>query len=547
MSDGLQKSAGERIQAIINWITGNRFKAIATGFLITAMIQSSSATTVMVVSFANAGLISLFQSIGVIMGANIGTTVTGWIVSLLGFHFDIALMAVPAVGIGVILLFLKKSGVAHWGETIIGFGLLFLGLNYLKGSVPDIGNNTALLASFRSFTDWGILSIPVLTAAGILLTVILQSSSAVLAITLTVAFSGWIDYPQAAAIAVGSNIGTTVTALLASLGASVNAKRASLAHFLFNTIGAVWVLLLFYPFLHLIDALVPGDPHINPADIEAAAQAGIPYTNAAITLHLSAFHTVFNCLNTLLFLAPMKYLEKLIIKLLPEKPTASSEYEMKFISASLREVGELNIINARYEIQHMFQIVISMFDRFSNIFRLQTSAPQEEIDKQIEDENFTDRMQEQISLYLIECSNEEINEQSHSNVSALLRITDELESIADSCLNLSMLSRKQIEKKIAFSQEQMDELTPYCDNVRTFLMMIANNLKYRMPSSVLKTAKALEEAINDTQAMLKKVARTRIENGSDVRAEFLYLDFVKHLEHIGDYSMNISEELNKIR
>lgn len=546
MSDGLQKSAGERIQAIINWITGNRFKAVATGFLVTAIIQSSSATTVMVVSFANAGLISLFQSIGVIMGANIGTTVTGWIVSLLGFHFDIALMAVPAVGIGVILLFLKKSGAANWGETIIGFGLLFLGLNYLKESVPDIGNNTALLESFRSFTDWGYLSILVFTAIGLLITVVVQSSSAVLAITLTVAFSGWIDYPQAAAIAIGSNIGTTVTALLASIGASVNAKRASLAHFLFNAFGALWVLILFYPFLHIIDLIVPGDPNINPADIEAAAAAGIPYTNAAITLHLSAFHTIFNCINTLLFIGPMKYLEKLIIRLMPDKKNEKPGYELKFISASFREVGEINIINARYEIQHMFQIVIGMFDRFYDIFKQQISASQEDIDKQIEDENFTDRMQEQISLYLIECSNEEINEQSHSNVSALLRITDELESIADSCLNLSMLSRKQIEKQIAFTPEQIDELTPYCGQVRTFLMMIANNLKFRMPSSVLKTATQQENEINDTQDKLKHLARTRIENGSNVRAEFLYLDFVKHLEHIGDYSMNISEELNKI-
>lgn len=547
MSDGLQKSAGERLQGIINWITGNRFKAIATGFLVTAIIQSSSATTVMVVSFANAGLISLFQSIGVIMGANIGTTVTGWIVSLLGFKFDIALMAIPAIGVGVICLFIKKKSFSNWGETIIGFGLLFLGLNYLKDSVPDISGNTAILESFRNFSDIGYFSILLFALFGVIITVIVQSSSAVLAITLTVAFSGWIDYYQAAAIAIGSNIGTTITAILASMGASINARRASLAHFLFNFLGAIWALIFFYPFVDFIDFIVPGNPYIDINAIEAASATGTLYTNAAITLHLSAFHTVFNCVNTVVFIGLVGYLEKLIIKLLPDKKDESEKYQFKFIPSSMRDMGELNVINARYEIQHMFQIIISMFDRFHDIFKQQTSAPQEEIDKQIEDENFTDQMQEQISLYLIECSNEEMTDQLHSNVSALLRITDELESVADSCLNLSMLSRKQIEKQIAFSDEQMGELLPYCDQVRTFLMMISNNLKFRMPSAVLKDAKLQEDIINDTQNKLKKVARTRIENGSNVRAEFLFLDFVKHLEHIGDYSMNISEELNKIR
>jgi phosphate:Na+ symporter len=259
MSDGVQKAAGERLHRIMNYMTGNRFAGVLTGFLITGIIQSSSATTVMVVSFVNAGLLSLNQSIGVIMGANIGTTVTGWIVALLGFKVKITALALPAVAVGLVLVLARRLRKREWGEALIGFGLLFLGLQFLKGSVPEIRDNPEVLHFLSRYTDMGLLSFLIFVCAGTVLTVVVQSSSAAMAITLTMAYAGWIDFPTAAAIVLGENIGTTVTAFVASIGTSVNARRAARVHLLFNVAGVLWMAAAFNPFLRLVELLVPGD------------------------------------------------------------------------------------------------------------------------------------------------------------------------------------------------------------------------------------------------------------------------------------------------
>ncbi|MCD6396145.1 MAG: Na/Pi cotransporter family protein, partial [Spirochaetaceae bacterium] len=286
MSDGIQKAAGDRLKAILNLMTKNRVFAVFTGFFITALIQSSSATTVMIVSFVNAGLLNLGQAIGVIMGANIGTTVTGWIVALLGFKIKITSMALPSIGIGLPFFFSKNINKKEFGEILIGFGLLFLGLAFLKDSVPDIKSHPEILEFIQNLTGYGIGSIILFVIIGSLITVIVQSSSAAMAITLTMAWSGWIDFPTAAAIVLGENIGTTITAYLASIGTSINARRASRAHTLFNIFGVIWMLILFKPFIYLVDIIVPGDISAgsNPASIPA---------------HLAMFHTLFNLINTI--------------------------------------------------------------------------------------------------------------------------------------------------------------------------------------------------------------------------------------------------------
>src|SRR5690554_2697179 len=259
MSDGIQKVAGEKLHSVLNFMTGNRVAAITTGLFVTAIVQSSSATTVMVVSFVNAGLLQLTQAIGVIMGANVGTTVTGWLVAILGFKIEISIIALPAIGIGFVILLLKKFSRRDLGEVLIGFGLLFLGLDFLKSSVPDIGKYPELLQGIAGFANKGFSSYLLFIGVGIVLTVIVQSSSAAMAITLMMAYSGWIDYPTAATIILGENIGTTVTAYIASIGTSVNARRASRAHILFNILGVIWVTPIFMPFLKMVNFITPGN------------------------------------------------------------------------------------------------------------------------------------------------------------------------------------------------------------------------------------------------------------------------------------------------
>ena len=281
MSEGIQKTAGEKLRRILETMTTNRFAGVFTGFIITCLVQSSSATTVMVVSFVNAGLLNLMQSIGVIMGANIGTTITGWMVSILGFKFKIASIALPAIGIGLPLYFSKKNKLRDYGEVLIGFGLLFLGLMFLKSSVPDIKSNPEVLEFLAGWSGYGFPSRIIFVVVGILLTIIVQSSSAAMTITITMAAMGWIDFPTACAVVLGENIGTTITAYLASIPGNVSAKRAARAHMIFNFAGTLWMFILFVPFLQLVDYLAPGDPTIAED----------------IPIHMALFHTIFNITN----------------------------------------------------------------------------------------------------------------------------------------------------------------------------------------------------------------------------------------------------------
>src|SRR6056297_3702327 len=355
MSDGIQKAAGDRLQSILGFMTGNRFAGVATGFGMTAIIQSSSATTVMVVSFVNAGLLSLVQAIGVIMGANIGTTVTGWIVAILGFKFDISAIALPAIGIGLPLIFWKRIKKSEWGETLVGFGLLFLGLSFLKASVPEIDAHPESFQFVVNLTGYGLLSRFLFILIGAGLTVLLQSSSASMAITLTMAFSGWIDFPNAAAMVLGENIGTTITAMIASLGTDVHARRAALAHLMFNILGIIWIQFLFFPIIDLVDFLVPG----------------ATTSPAGITSHLAMFHTAFNVLNTLLFLGFVNWLEALV-KIMVPTPAKGEEgtpgYRLDFISISLQDTPELNLLTAKAEILKMAQITEHMYSSFMYVF-----------------------------------------------------------------------------------------------------------------------------------------------------------------------------------
>jgi phosphate:Na+ symporter len=531
MSDGIQKAAGERLHSIMNFMTGNRFAGVLTGFLITAIIQSSSATTVMVVSFVNAGLLSLSQAIGVILGANIGTTVTGWIVALVGFKVNITAMALPAVALGLVLFLVRKLRKRDWGEALIGFGLLFLGLQFLKNSVPDIRGNPEVLQFLTRYTDLGILSYVIFVLAGTLLTIIVQSSSAAMAITLTMAYAGWIDFPTAAAIVLGENIGTTVTAYIASIGTRVNARRAARVHLLFNVAGVIWMAFLFRPFLRLIDLIVPGD--VLGSD--------------GITSHLAMFHTMFNICNVAVFIGLVPYLAKAVEFLIRDrKGEREKVYRLKYVATGIQDTPEINIMNAEKEIIHMAEVVEEMFSVFRDVFTHPKTKMADEVEHLEEMEDYTDQMQEELSRYLVECLKENLNETSANNVNAMIRIVDELESVADSCYNLIILAQRRYDKKILFPEKAWGELEAYTEAVVAFLEYNRNFLHQHGDEIDLEKAYELEDRINHFRNTLKKRARKRINKGSNVRAELLYIDVLSQLEHIGDFSLNISQAIRQI-
>lgn len=533
MSDGIQKAAGERLQTILNFMTGNRVAAILTGFAITAIVQSSSATTVMVVSFVNAGLLQLTQSIGVIMGANIGTTVTGWIVAILGFKVSMSALSLPAIGIGFALLVIKKVKKEDVGETLIGFGLLFMGLDFLKGSVPDISQHPEILAWVAQFTNHGLASYFLFVLIGALLTIIVQSSSAAMAITLTMAYAGWIDYPTAAAIVLGENIGTTVTAYLASLGTSVNARRASRAHTLFNVFGVLWMTPFFGLFLSLVNTIVPGDVYALSA-------------SAVLPAHLAMFHTLFNIVNTLICSFFVNFIAMLVTKLVPDEADQSAVYKLKYIRATIQDTPELYLLTVKRELLKMADIIADMFTRFWDIFSHPEKFMSEEIEMQKKMEDYTDQMQEEITKFLSQCSMDNMNQVSANNVYSMMRITNELESIGDSCFNLMILADRRTSQNIELDADAIEKLLPYVDLVNQFIRFIRSHLNEHVSSENMAVAVDLENKINKMRNILKQSASSRLQSGGDVKAELLYIDIVRHVEQIGDHCLNITESLNRL-
>jgi phosphate:Na+ symporter len=523
MSDALQRAAGERLQTILNYMTANRFLAVLTGFIITALVQSSSATTVMVVSFVNASLLSLTQAIGVIMGANIGTTVTTWIVSFIGFKFKISAIALPIVGVGLPFLFAKTQRRRDFGEILIGFGLLFLGLMFLKNSVPDIKSNPAALEFLKNYTDLGFLSFVIFVVVGSVLTVIVQSSSAAMAITVTMAFMGWIDFHTSAAIVLGENIGTTVTAYLASLGTSVHARRAARAHFLFNVFGVIWMAAVFGIFTKLVLAVAPWD---------SSLQENLP-------LNLALFHTMFNLTNTVICIPLIGVIATAVKQLVKESERdKKSEYRLEYISTGIQNTPELNIIKARQEITHMAEIVQQMFDNFLNVFRHPGKKMGDVVSevKQLED----------LTGYLVSLSKETLSDVNVKHINAMMRIVNELENIGDSIYKLMLLTQRKYDSNIQLHAKAMNEFDDFVELISEFMDLYQQKMNERLEPRVLELAYRLEYKINHLRDDLKQAAQDRLQNGADVKSELLYLDLLKHFEHIGDKSLNIAQALRKV-
>lgn len=531
MSDGLQRSAGQKLQSVLNFMTQNRFMGVLTGIFITSIIQSSSATTVMVVSFVNAGLLSLTQAISTIMGANIGTTVTTWIVSYFGFKVQISVLALPIVGIGLPFMFAKQKKYRDFGDFIIGFGILFIGLGMLRNSMPDITQYPETQAMLMNLSDNGIWSYFLYVAAGTILTMIIQSSSAMMTVTVAMAYKGWIDLPSAAALCLGENIGTTITAYIASLGTNVSARRAARAHTLFNVIGVVWMSFVFRQFLHLESILVPWD---------STARENFP-------LDLALFHTMFNICNTLLliwFVPQFAYVVERLVK--PSSRDKDTSYKLQYISTPLQDTADMNIIEARKEMEKMVVIVEDMFNETMDIFNNPDKKLGDKVLKIKDTEALTDQMQVEITAYLQQCAKESLSDTNYNNLNFLMRIVHELENIADSIYNISKAIQHKYDKKILITALAIKDIHKLTTMTNAFLEKVrTNNIAY-ITDEELKKAFELEKEINELRRSMHKASRSRMQQGEDVRSELLFLDLVKYLEHIGDNCLNVMQALNQL-
>ncbi len=533
MSESLQKVAGDKMRSILAAMTSNRVKGIFTGFLITAIIQSSSATTVMVVSFVNAGLLSLAESIGVIMGANIGTTVTAWLISILGFKVHMSTIAIPLIGIGFPLLFSKNTRRKSWGELVIGFSLLFIGLGYLKESVPDINSNPELLHFLRNYTDLGYLSLLLFLAVGTLLTVIIQSSSATMALTLVLCFNGIISFEMAAAMVLGENIGTTITANLAAMVANVSAKRAARAHFIFNVFGVVWILIVFYPVIKLINWIV--------VDMGLSS----PLTNpASIPIALSIFHTAFNITNTFIMVWFVRLIEKTVIKMVPDKDS-DEEFRLKYINTGMVSTSELAILQARKEIYVYGERVTKMFSLVKELFTVVKDKKFEKLVKKIEKyEEIVDRMEVEIADYLAKVSENELSKSGSLKIRGMFEMIDNIESIGDSCHNLEKALVRKKEKKVEFPKEISDNILKMFALIDKSLEEMQNNLDKDYSDVDISKAYEIESDINKYRNLLRE---DHIKNIKSKKYKYkhgvLYNELFSTCEKIGDYVINVSESI----
>jgi len=535
MSDGIQQSAGDRLRKTLNYMTGTRFAGILTGFVVTGIVQSSSAVTVMVISFVNAGLLTLTQSIGVIMGANIGTTVTAWIVSLIGFSLNISSLAIPAIGIGFIMSVVKWKHKSI-GDIIMGFGFLFLGLFFLTQEMSGI-NAIIPFDAIGAFSNMGFKAIMIGAGAGFVMTLLIHSSSASTAIVLTMVFNKIITYEMAAGMILGANIGTTIDAVLASIGAKTAAKRAAIVHVLFNVIGTLWALPLIKPLLLLVDFITPGQP------------VGIGATS-----HLAMLHTVFNTINTILFLPFVNQFAKLVTLIVREKPEEGSEhYVFAAFSGGITVTTELKIVRVEKEIRDMADIAASMYARFSEALRSLRESQKNDSDRHSaiaelceemqKKEEYTDEMREILTGVLIECTRVQLNIRTEQRITHLLRIINGIEEMTDECYSISRLLEKSVRKNRIFRKEEMDELVPYVYNVEKFLSLLQMQLSSKSTAELAVQTMELEGEINSTRKKLQKLSRKRIQAGMDVQTELIFIDLVRRIERLGDYCASITTEI----
>ena len=551
MSSGLQKVAGDRLRKFLSAMTSNPFKGVLTGLGITSVIQSSSATTVMVVSFVNAGLLTLTQSIGVIMGANIGTTVTAWLVSWLGFKADISILAVPLMLFGFLFSNSKKDKRKNIGELIVGFSLLFLGLSFMKESVPDLRQTPEVLEFVTSWASHGFGSILLFLAFGTILTLVLQSSSATMAITLIMLSMGWIPFNMACAMVLGENIGTTITANIAATVGNTSAKRTALSHTIFNVFGVVWALVLFTPFLALVGKItevVFGLP--NPAEEGFVVNDNLSSTSTAALYGLSMLHTLFNVINTLLMVWFTKWIAKTVSLIIRAPETQEKErFKLKYISAGPLATPELCVEQAFDEIIHFAQISKNGAQYAKDAINEPDSDKFEELrGKLVKYEEISDRIEYEIATFLNGVSTEEISEKTSIKVKSMYKIIGELESLGDSGETISrILTRKNIHKK-TFDATIVKNLNIMADAVAMAYDVMIHNLTAAHNGELenITNAYNAENKLNTLRDNFRDAVIGEIDNsGKNYQISVYYMDILNEYERMGDFMINISQNLEQ--
>ncbi len=553
MSSGLQKAAGDRLRGFLSAMTSNPFKRVMTGLGITAIIQSSSATTVMVVSFVNAGLLTLVQAIGVIMGANIGTTVTAWLVSWLGFKADISILAVPLMLLGFLFSNSKKNQNKNIGELIVGFSLLFLGLSFMKESVPDLQQTPEVLEFVKAWASHGFGSVLIFLAFGTVLTLVLQSSSATMAITLIMLSMGWIPFPMACAMVLGENIGTTITANIAAAVGNHQAKRAALSHTFFNVFGVIWALILFKPFLNLVGKvteLIFGIP--NPAaEGFAVSDPNSPEATSAL-YGLSMLHTLFNTINTCILIWFTGLIEKFVTWAIkaPENQE-EQQFKLQYIEAGPLATPELATEQAYNEIIHFAQISKNGLGYVRAAINETDSDKFEELRmKLVKYEEISDRIEYEIATFLNAVSVEEVSEKTSIIIKSMYKIIGELESLGDSGEAISrILTRRNIHGK-KFDAESVKKLNAMVDLVEDTYDVMIENLKLAFDGKLeeIANAYAAEDRINNLRNNLREEEIEQIENSQkNYQTSVYYMDILSELEKMGDFMINVSQSLYKTK
>ena len=573
MSEGLQKAAGDRLRNILSAMTRNRFAGLLTGCLITALIQSSSASTVMVVSFVNAGLMSLGQSMAVIMGANVGTTFTAWIIALFGFKVNISAFVLPLIGLAVVLLLMNKSRTKSIGEFLIGFSFLFMGLDMISTYVPDLQNNPEMFAVLKDYSAMGLRSILIFTLVGLVVTMVIQSSAATFAITLIMCTKGWITFDLACALVLGSNIGTTITPILASLSGNVAAKRASMGHLLFNLLGTLWCLCIFVPFAGfnawLTEAIGAGDPNAlykYVTNLEATSPeiynhlfdnslpAGhdvlrnIAVMQMSVSFGLSIFHTVFNLVNVTVMIWLTNVYVKIVEWIVPSKNRDDEEFTLKFISGGLMNAAELNIAQAEKEIAVYAERVGRMIDMAQTL--IHTKEKSEEYNNLLSRvekyEDISDRMELEIAHYLNRCAEGRLSNEGKLRIAAMLNIISEIESIADSCLGIGKILTRKIQAGVDFNDEIYSNIDNMYVYVKAAMEMMITQLKHmeNVSNKSLIDSYNKEREINNFRNSLRSA---NVENNNarhyEYQAGIYYMDIIGDLEKTGDYIINVIDTL----
>lgn len=573
MSEGLQKAAGDRLRNILSAMTRNRFTGLLTGCAITALIQSSSASTVMVVSFVNAGLMTLAQSMAVIFGANVGTTFTAWIIALFGFKVDVSVAVLPLIALAVVLLFTNKSKAKSIGEFLIGFAFLFMGLNMISDYVPDLQSNPEMFEVLRQYASMGFGSIIIFLLVGMVVTAIIQSSAATFAIVLIMCSKGWITFELACAVVLGSNIGTTITPLLASMSGNVAAKRTAMGHLLFNLLGTVWCLCVFVPFAQLnawlTELIGQGNPEtlytfVNNLEATSPALYDHLFDNSlpaghdvltkiaamqmSVSFGLSIFHTTFNLVNVAIMIWLTGAYVKIVEWIIPAKKGDDEDFTLKFISRGMVNASELNIAQAEKEMSIFAERVSRMIDMAHQL--IHTKEKSEEFNalySRLEKyEDISDRMDLEIARYLNRCAEGRLSNEGKLRIAAMLGISSEIESIADCCMGVGKILNRKIESGVEFTAEiyeNIDTMYRYLGEAMKLMLTELSDLE-NVPQRSLIDSYNKEREINNMRNTFRSANIANINSGKyEYQAGIYYMDIISDLERTGDYIINVVDTL----